>query len=317
METARMNKANIQDILKSAAPIIGLIVVALAFGIASDWTIFSSRNLKMIVNQNFPTLVVCMGATFYWAWGILDLSVSGVLGCAAVAAGIILRTDAPIWVGILGAIATAVFLDLCIAFVGAFFKLPMFLSTLCFMFVTNGIVQIATLDEVIVITRDCSMFNNVNLKLIISGVVIIVIYLLFDHTFLGKTSKIIGGNEKAAAFSGVKINKVKILSFLIAGICIGIAGFFSAIRIQTIDYTVGSGMQFNAMTALVFGGMPFGGGKHARFYNGLIGTLTYALLTNGLQVVGVDYNVIYLIKGAVFLAVVAISFPRFKSKMLP
>ena len=65
-------------------PYIGLVVVCILFGILSEGKLFSARNLKMLVNQVMPLLIICCGAAFYWAHGAIDLSVAGVLGVACI-----------------------------------------------------------------------------------------------------------------------------------------------------------------------------------------------------------------------------------------
>lgn len=306
----------IKRYLPSFAPVLGLILVLVVFGILSDGRMFSLRNAKMVINQVFPIIVCSIGAVFYWAWGVFDLSVAGILGCTTIFTAMVVNTG-NMYLALLVGIAVACAFCVASAFVGTFSGIPIFLASLCFMFITNGILTAYTNKHIILILGDFSKINTMTVKLIIIIVLGLLCWFLFNFTALGKACRLIGGNEKAACFSGIKVNKIKIISFVIAGVCIGIASFFLTMRIGKVDYQTGAGVQFDVITALVFGGMPFGGGRHARVSNAIIGSFTYILLSNGLQLAGVPYQFISLVNGIVFLVVVYLSFPKSKDKLLP
>ncbi|MBR3308345.1 MAG: ABC transporter permease [Lachnospiraceae bacterium] len=309
-------KSFIRQYAPSFAPILGLILVVAVFGILSGGRMFTLRNAKMIINQIFPIIICSIGAVFYWAWGVFDLAVAGILGCTTIFTAIIINTG-HMWLALIVAIIVACAFCVASSFVGTFSGIPIFLASLCFMFITNGILTAYTNKHIILILGDFDKINTMPVKLTIIVVVGLVCWFLFNFTALGKACRLMGGNEKAAKFSGIKVNKIKIISFIIAGVCIGIASFFLTMRIGKVDYQTGSGVQFDVITALVFGGMPFGGGRHARISNAVIGSFTYIMLSNGMQLAGIPYNFIDLVNGVVFLIVVYLSFPRSKDKLLP
>ncbi len=306
----------IKKYLPSLAPILGLILVLVLFGILSEGRMFTFRNVKMIINQIFPIIVCSIGAVFYWAWGVFDLSVAGILGCTTIFTALIVNTGR-MWLALIVGIVVAVAFCVASAFVGTFSGIPIFLASLCFMFITNGILTAYTNQHIILITGNFDAINTMELKVAIIVLLALLCWFLFNFTALGKACRLMGGNEKAARFSGIRVNKMKIVSFIIAGICVGIASFFLTMRIGKVDYQTGSGVQFDVITALVFGGMPFGGGRHARVSNAVVGSFTYILLSNGLQLAGVPYNFVALVNGIVFLIVVYLSFPKSRDKLLP
>lgn len=145
-----------------------------------------------------------------------------------------------------------------------------------------------------------------------------ICYILFEYTFIGKNNIIIGGNIKAAKFSGIKVNRDRIIAFLIAGVLVGVAAFFNTVRVKSVTSTFGSGIQFNVMVSMVFGGMLIGGGKNSRISSGVIGAITYTLVANGLQLAGLPSAWVNLIKGIIFLAVMAMTFmKKGKGGLLP
>ena len=284
-------------------PYIGLVVVCILFGILSEGKLFSARNLKMLVNQVMPLLIICCGAAFYWAHGAIDLSVAGVLGVACITSALGFNTGS-IFLAFLFPVLTAIIFGLANGVISAILRLPSFLTSLCVMFIASGLLSYIATSNIIKVTTDTSMVDNTVVKVIAMVIVVIVTYILFEYTTIGKSNKLIGGNPQAAHFSGINVNRNKIIAFVVAAACIGIAAFFTTARAKSIGASTGNGMQFNVITAMVFGGMSFGGGKNARISNGVLGALTFTVLTNGMQLSGVGTDFVQLLKAVVFIIVV-------------
>lgn len=111
------------------------------------------------------------------------------------------------------------------------------------------------------------------IKFTIIIVVIITTYYFFVFTKLGKYCRAIGSGETAAKYSGVPVDKIKILAFVISGFLCRLCGFFTIVR--TVASTSQTGMLFetDVLTALVLGGMPLTGGSSARIQSAIIGGL--------------------------------------------
>lgn len=312
---------SVKKILPLIVPYFGLIFVIVLFSILTKGRLLSANNLKIVFNQFFPTLLCSVGATFYWAHGSLDISISAAMGCAAIVAGNAINhfgvTAAGIILGLLGAILVTELFALVNGLLATVCGLSAFLATICTMFIGNGILSYFTLKEIIYITPKTDGIDSVPVKLIVAVIVIVICYILFEYTFIGKNNIIIGGNIKAARFSGIKVHRDRIIAFLIAGVLVGIAAFFNVGRLRSVTSTFGAGMQFNVMISMVFGGMIVGGGKNARISNGVIGAITYTLLANGLQIAGVPTEFVTLIKGIIFIIVIALTFKKSKGGLLP
>lgn len=315
-KTKKMAPTLLKTRLPMLLPYAGLVLVIVVFAILSDGVLLSQRNLTMVFNQLFPTLLCCIGATFYWAHGSIDLSIGSVIGVAGIVIGTLVNGGHIVW-GLLGGIVVALVFALVNGLLVTVFHIPSFLSTLCVMFIANGIHAYFTLKQVIYISFDLTALDQIGLKLIVAAVLIIVCYILFEFSTIGKNNVAIGGNIRAAHFSGIKVSRERIIAFLIGGVCVGIAAFFMVVRMKSVTSTFGGGMQFNVMTSMVLGGTVIGGGKNAKIANGVIGAITYTLLTNGLQLAGMPTEYVYLLKGIVFIGVVALTFKRKPDGLLP
>jgi ribose transport system permease protein len=316
----RVNESNARLRLTNALPLIfpylGLVFVAVLFGILTKGAIFSSYNLKMVFNQIFPTLLCCVGATFYWAHGSLDISISSAMGCAAILCGNIMNTG-NYFLALIGAIAIALIFGLVNGLLSTVCKLPAFLASICTLFIGSGIQAYFTLKQVIYIKVDTETLDSFWVKLIVAVVAVLICWFLFEYTFIGKNNIIIGGNISAARYSGIKVNRDMLIAFLLAAVFVGVAAFFNVARTMSVSSTFGSGMQFNVMISMVFGGMLIGGGKNSRISCGVIGAVTYTLVANGLQLAGTPTFYVTFIKGIIFVVVLGIIFRKGGGELLP
>ena len=131
---------------------------------------------------------------------------------------------------------------------------------------------------------------------------IVVCYLSHYNMILAA----IGAGETAARFAGIRVETTKILVFVAAGCITGLAAFVNAIKVGSVTSTAGNQLETQIMIALVLGGMPVNGGAKVRFYNILLGVMTYQVLSSGLVMLMMPTQLQQLILGIIFLIEVAI-----------
>lgn len=118
--------------------------------------------------------------------------------------------------------------------------------------------------------------------------------------------KAIGAGETAARYAGIRVERTKILIFVAAGCITGLAAFVNAIKVGSVTSTAGNQLETQIMIALVLGGMPVNGGAKVRFYNIILGVMTYKVLSSGLVMLMMPTQLQQLILGVIFLIEVAI-----------
>ena len=111
---------------------------------------------------------------------------------------------------------------------------------------------------------------------------------LFEYTKLGYYSKAIGENEVKARNSGVPVEKMKILAYVLCGVMAGIAGVFTLSRVGGVDVSMGNFFELEVMLAIFTGGVPVTGGMPTRIFRLFVGALTIGVLVNGLTLYGVS-----------------------------
>ena len=134
-------------------------------------------------------------------------------------------------------------------------------------------------------------------------------YIIQEKTAFGRCLFAVGANEKIPKMSGVNVERVKILAFVWAGLCIGLAGVIGAARLGQGTILVGRNNLFPTMTAVVVGGTLFSGGKGG-VLNTLFGVLIVTVLNNGLVLLGIQAELQKGIQGMVIVIAVVASVMR-------
>ena len=107
-------------------------------------------------------------------------------------------------------------------------------------------------------------------------------------------------------YTSIRVETTKILVFVAAGCITGLAAFVNAIKVGSVTSTAGNQLETQIMIALVLGGMPVNGGAKVRFYNIILGVMTYKVLSSGLVMLMMPTQLQQLILGIIFLIEVAI-----------
>ena len=148
--------------------------------------------------------------------------------------------------------------------------------------------------------------NTLTFMLTFTIVIFVVAYLAFTYTRLGSRLKAIGAGETAARFAGIRVDRTKMLIYMTAGCITGLAAFINSVKVGSVTSTAGNQLETQIMIALVLGGMPVNGGAKVRFYNIILGVMTYKVLSSGLVMLMIPTQLQQLILGIIFLIEVAL-----------
>ena len=135
-------------------------------------------------------------------------------------------------------------------------------------------------------------------------------WFVFSFTSFGKYDRAIGDNPLSAMQSGAKVNRVKYISYAIAGACVAIATMFYLSRTNSVTQNFGQGREMDIMIALILGGMLLSGGSKSRMSAAIVGSITYVILTNGLSQLGLADAYVLIIKSVIFIIMIASTLRR-------
>ena len=303
---------------------IGIIIALLAMFIfltvfpTTRSTFLTPKNMFNILRQNASNLFLATGMTMVIILGGIDLSVGSVIALSGVvAAGCVVNFGLPEAVGFIAAIAVGALVGLFNGFIICKTDIPPFIVTLASMNITKGIALVLTGGAPIRCMTDAFKFPGagyvgpVPTPVILMIVIFVIAALMINKTQLGRHIYAVGGNVQAAKFSGISVQKVKFIVYAYTGVMAGIAGVVIASRLYSGQPTAGDGAEMDAIASVVVGGTSMSGGS-GRIGGTLIGVLIIGVLNNGLNLMGVDSNFQYIVKGLVILLAVYVDFLRNK-----
>lgn len=130
--------------------------------------------------------------------------------------------------------------------------------------------------------------------------VMVILQIIIKKTTFGRKMLLTGANKNAAFLAGINVGRIKVIAYAVAGFCCGIAAIIYAARFNSASDGAGVGGDFNGAVCSIIGGNALYGG-HGGMVQVFIGTVTFGLITNILQLLGVSTAVQYIVQGAVLL----------------
>jgi putative multiple sugar transport system permease protein len=157
------------------------------------------------------------------------------------------------------------------------------------------------------ITWILSGYNGLSWSLVILLIVVAVFQFITTKTPLGRHIYAVGGNPEAAELSGISVSKITYFVFGAMGLLAALSGIMYASRLRSATTTAGLGFETDAIAAAFVGGVSAAGGV-GTITGSIIGALVMMSLTNGMQLMGIDISIQYIVRGAVL--VLAVIFDR-------
>ena len=130
--------------------------------------------------------------------------------------------------------------------------------------------------------------------------VMVILQIVIKKTTFGRQMLLTGANKKSAFLAGINVNRVKVIAYTVAGFCCGIAAVIYAARFTSASDGAGVGGDFNGAVCSIIGGNALYGG-HGGMVQVFIGTVTFGLISNILQLFGLSTAVQYIVQGAILL----------------
>ena len=308
---------NTMKYMSELTTVIALIILMAVITIINS-NFLTANNLLNLLLQVTSNALIAFGMTFVILTGGIDLSVGSILALSSALTAGLLGSGMPVTLAILISLILGCILGMMNGLLISYGKLAPFIVTLATMTIFRGATLVYTNGNPITKgLSDTFLFQflgqgyivGIPFPVIIMFIVFIVLYVLLHKTAFGNSVYAIGGNEKAAYISGVKLNKVKIIIYSISGIMASISGLIITSRLSSAQPTAGASYEMDAIAAVVLGGTSLSGGK-GRILGTLIGALIIGVLNNGLNIIGVSAFWQQVVKGVVIL--IAVLIDRFK-----
>jgi ribose transport system permease protein len=300
------------------APIIGFVLLASILFILTDGRIFSPTNLKSLTNQVLITALVGIGAVFIFGAGAFDMSISGSVGLAAIiGAKVAMATGSIAWM-LIACLVVSLALGIIKGLMAAYVDVPFFIVTIVIGALLSALGLLIIGNEAVMsLTNIPTVEDMTVINVITLGGFFLLGVTLFNYTRIGKSCRMIGGNEIAARQLGINTERIKIVAFLISALGVSLAAMIILLRTKTASPTTGVTIGFDIIVALVLGGMPLSGGPRSKISAGVIGAATITVLNSGLVIMGAGTGTIQIFRGVIFLTVVFVASLNYRTQLLP
>ncbi len=295
--------------LQNLGPLLALVLLCIIAAIASP-VFLSPRNILNVLRQSSINAIIAAGMTLTILTAGIDLSVGSVVALASTTMGLLMiHHGAASSVAIGVALILAAFVGVINGLVITKMRVPPFIATLGMMSIARG----AALE----MTRGYPMFGltqdfrwmgagevgPIPWPVIITLVLYVIVYLILRFTKIGLYAYGIGGNEQAAVFSGINVDRYKIVIYMLCAFLAGIAGIVLSARLDSAQPGVAEGFELDAVAAVVIGGTSLFGGE-GTIWGTLIGALTMGVIRNLMNLMEVSAFWQRIVIGAVIILAV-------------
>ena len=291
-------------VVRNLMPCIGFVVICVLFMALTGGRIFAPANIKLLLSQTYMLMIACSGVFMVMTMGGLDFSQGSLLGVSGIV--ICYLSTVNIVLAVIGGMITGGLIGLVNGFFNVKRQISSFIVTICNLFLLRGVCAYLTTKSPVYAAAGISKYSNVRFNLTFTVIILVILFLAFQFTGLGSRLKAIGAGETAARFAGIRVERTKILIYVLAGCVTGLASFINCVKVGSVTSSSGSQLETQIMIALVLGGMPVNGGAKVKFYNIILGALTYRILSSGLVMMGLTPKTQQLLLGIIFLIEVAL-----------
>lgn len=291
--------------LQSFGAIVILIILVIGVTIAQPGFV-AFGNLMNILSQWAPVGIMGIGMTYVVIAGGFDLAVGATYALTAVTAATVGQHYPPL-VAFAAAIAVGLVVGAANGVIVTWLRVNPFIATLGSSLAISGITLVLTGNAAVVV-------NNASFGVLgadrwagipYSGILVVVLFVVFGlvltYTPFGQAIFAVGGNVTASRLAGIRTKKITSSSYVISGMCAGVAGCITSSQLSSAQATVDPNLVFNVLTIVILGGTALGGGRGA-IWRTAIGTGILATLQNGFNLLNINPYYQDIIQGAVIVA---------------
>jgi ribose transport system permease protein len=278
---------------------------------------FTARNVLTLALQTSTITIMGIGVTFAIITGGIDLSIGSIVALSGTLAVMAANAGAPIWLSMVLGLLSGVLCGFLNGVVITGLKLPPFIATLGMMMVARGVALTITNANAWpapegfgnlgngAIFGTGPQFPGIAYPVLMMIAVAILFSFILSKTRIGRYTYAVGSNEEAARLSGIKVNRVKIIAYIISGLLAGLVGIILASRMVTSQPNSADGYELNAIASAVIGGTSLMGGV-GTVAGTVIGSFIIGILSVGLTMAGANYFLQKIVIGLVVIGAVTI-----------
>jgi len=324
---ASLDKGTLLLTLMKMRTFIALIAVLVFFSFAAP-NFLSAANWILMSKHVALNAFLAIGMTFVIITGGIDLSVGSIVGlCGMVAGGLILNgidlgIGYPVYFNIYEIVLITLMVGILFGAVNGLLitklNVAPFIATLGTLYVARGLSLLSSDGRTFPNLVGSEEYSSTGFGMLGSGrffglpfsvwlliIVALCAAYVARSTPLGRHIFAVGGNERAARISGVRVNMVKMFVYMFSGFCAAIVGLIISSELMASHPATGESFELNAIAAAVLGGTSMSGGR-GTILGTIVGAFVIGILSDGLVMMGVSSFWQMVIKGLVIIVAVVV-----------
>ena len=286
-----------------------LVVICIIFSFTSN-NFLTLTNLLNILNQNAYIIIATYASARIMMSGGLDMSVGYMMSICGVMAAMMILAGVPVFIACVVTILVAICFGALGTLLEQLLQLPRIFVSIGLSTVYQGVAYVITNSKTIsglpqsfkVLGQGTIFHPSLTYATLIMIVFGIVMSIVMDRTYFGRYVFALGGNENAARLAGINVKRMKYAIGCIAGFFCGLGALILTSRVGAAAASTAAGTEITVLTGVLVGGVSVRGGD-GKIAKCIAGVLIMGLLTNGMQLAGLNTYYQYIAKGAIMLLV--------------
>jgi len=318
-KTKVINKFDFRQFVNDRGILIAFIIIVILLSIASP-NFLTYSNIINVLRQVSCIGIATIGVGILIIMGQIDLAIGSTFALSGIVAGLMVSTGIgghglPPIVAFAAGIGVSVLVSLFSGVVVAKARIPAFIVTMGMMSIARGLalifahgMPIGSFPEGFTYLGTKSL-GPIPWLVIIFIITIIIMWYIMEKRPLGRYIYAIGSNEDAARAAGINVDWVKIKTYLIEGVLVGIGATILASRLKSAAPAIGVAYELDAIAGAIIGGVSFNGGIGS-VGDMVLGALLIGIINNGMDLMGVEAFYKQVVKGSIIVIAVLIDRKR-------
>ena len=292
--------------------LLGILVLLAAIISIGTPVFYSGTNVLNILRDSSMALIAGIGMTMLLITGEVDLSVGSLVAFVGVVVMDIVNKTGSVLLGVAVGIALGALVGFINGIVRTKLKVNSLIGTIAMLMILRGGVYLYSLAAIQNFHRKRAFFEIGNgfvgpipIPIILMVAFYIIFLLVVNRTVFGRYLYATGGNLTAAKISGIKVDRLKIFTFILNSVMASIAGIILVSRMNSGQPNSGSGFELEVVAGCILGGTSLGGGD-GTLIGTLLGVLILRVINNGIIILRMNQDWQIVVAGIVIIIAVFI-----------
>jgi ribose/xylose/arabinose/galactoside ABC-type transport system permease subunit len=308
--TLKKLSQHVQYLIARNGTLLGLILLTIMFSVANE-NFFSWQNAKNIGQAVSELGVVSIPLALLVISGAVDLSIGSIASLSGIVAATVMVETGSTVLGVTAGLGVGAVAGAINGYLVSYVNLNSIVVTLGALSIWGGMAlyitggqTVAGLPESFTELANIEIFG-VSIEILVLAAAVLYGVVLLSKLPYGRRLYAVGGNQRAAFLMGIPVQRVRFLMFVQVGLAAALVGLMLASKLAAATPITGQGLEINALTVVLLGGVAFTGGM-GRIAGVAAGLFFVGVLRNGLVVTDTSQFLQQVFVGAILIAAVAL-----------